>query len=93
VTEVLFYHLQGKKLEGVLSDLLERSLERNAADLYNTALLAAAYAQAGRQDEAKRQAQTVRKIDPRFDSADFGSLFHNARLREKLGAALKKAGL
>jgi len=72
---------------------LERSLERNAADLYNTALLAAAYAQAGRQDEAKRQAQTVRKIDPRFDSADFGSLFHNARLREKLGAALKKAGL
>ena len=28
MTEVLFYHLQGKKLEGVLSDLLERSLER-----------------------------------------------------------------
>lgn len=28
MTEVLFYHLQGKKLEGVLADLLERSLER-----------------------------------------------------------------
>jgi DNA polymerase-3 subunit chi len=28
VTDVLFYHLQGKKLEGVLLDLLERSLER-----------------------------------------------------------------
>ena len=28
MTEVLFYHLQGQKLEGVLTDLLERSLER-----------------------------------------------------------------
>ena len=85
------YLLADRNAEAIRT--LERSLERNAADLYNTALLAAAYAQAGRQDEAKRQAQTVRKIDPRFDSADFGSLFHNARLREKLGAALKKAGL
>jgi DNA polymerase-3 subunit chi len=28
MTEVLFYHLRGKPLEGALSDLLERSLER-----------------------------------------------------------------
>src|ERR1039458_9922150 len=28
MTEILFYHLQGKKLEGVLPGLLERSLER-----------------------------------------------------------------
>ncbi|MGN6571162.1 MAG: DNA polymerase III subunit chi [Pseudolabrys sp.] len=28
MTEVLFYHLQGQKLEGVLSTLLERSVER-----------------------------------------------------------------
>ena len=28
MTEVLFYHLQGQKLEGVLPNLLERSLER-----------------------------------------------------------------
>jgi DNA polymerase-3 subunit chi len=28
VTEVLFYHLQGQKLEGVLPTLLEKSLER-----------------------------------------------------------------
>jgi DNA polymerase-3 subunit chi len=28
VTEVLFYHLQGQKLEGVLTPLLEKSLER-----------------------------------------------------------------
>ena len=28
MTEVLFYHLQGQKLEGVLTTLLERSVER-----------------------------------------------------------------
>src|SRR5450755_3230371 len=28
MTEMLFYHLQGQKLEGVLPGLLERSLER-----------------------------------------------------------------
>jgi DNA polymerase III subunit chi len=28
MTEILFYHLQGQKLEGVLTNLLERSLER-----------------------------------------------------------------
>jgi DNA polymerase-3 subunit chi len=28
MTEVRFYHLQGQKLEGVLTNLLERSLER-----------------------------------------------------------------
>jgi DNA polymerase IIIc chi subunit len=26
MTEILFYHLQGQKLEGVLSPLLEKSL-------------------------------------------------------------------
>jgi class 3 adenylate cyclase/TolB-like protein/Tfp pilus assembly protein PilF len=72
---------------------LERSLERNKADVYTNAVLAAAYAQSGRQDDAKRQAQTVRTIDPRFDSTDFGSLFRKAELRKKLGAALNQAGL
>jgi DNA polymerase-3 subunit chi len=28
VTEILFYHLQGQKLEGVLTPLLEKSVER-----------------------------------------------------------------
>jgi TolB-like protein/Flp pilus assembly protein TadD len=72
---------------------LERSLDRSRTDVYTNALLAAAYAQAGRQDDAERQARTVRTIDPRFDSADFGSLFHDAHLRQKLSAALNKAGL
>jgi adenylate cyclase len=72
---------------------LERALERNKNDLYANVVLAAAYAAAGRQTDAVRQAQTVRSIDPRFDSADFGSLLRKQNLRTKLAAALSKAGL
>jgi len=72
---------------------LERSLELGKTDPYSNAILAAAYAVAGRQADAVRQAATVRAIDPRFESADFGTLFRKAELREKLVAALKKAGL
>jgi Flp pilus assembly protein TadD len=72
---------------------LERSLERNKTDPYTNAVLAAAYAQAGRQADAARQTQTVRAIDPRFDTADFGTLLRKPELRTKLAAALEKAGL
>ena len=72
---------------------LERSLERNKTDVYLNAILAAAYAEAGRQADAVRQAETVRGINPRFDSADFGSLLRKPELRTKLAGALNKAGL
>ena len=72
---------------------LERSLDRNKTDVYTNAILAAAYAQAGRQSDAARQAETVKKIDPRFDSADFGSLMRKPELRAKLADAMKRAGL
>jgi adenylate cyclase len=72
---------------------LERSLDRNKTDPFTNAILAAAYAEAGRQADAARQAQAVRAIDPRFDSADFGSLLRKPELRTKLAAALNKAGL
>jgi len=72
---------------------LERSLERNKADAYSNAILAAAYAEAGRKADALRQAAAVRELHPRFDSADFGSLLRKPELRTKLAAALSKAGL
>jgi adenylate cyclase len=72
---------------------LERSLEGTKADVYSNAILAAAYAEAGRQADALRQAASVRELDPRFDSADFGSLLRKPELRTKLAAALNKAGL
>jgi adenylate cyclase len=72
---------------------LERSLERTRTDVYTNAILAAAYAANGRQADAERQARTVRDIDPRFDSTDFGSLLRKPELQTKLVAAMKKAGL
>ena len=72
---------------------LERSLDRNKTDVYTNAILAAAYAQAGRQADAARQVETVKRIDPRFDSADFGSLLRKPELRAKLTGVMKNAGL
>ena len=72
---------------------LERSLERNKTHLYTNAILAAAYAQAGRQADAARQAETVRGLSPRFNSTEFGSLLRTPELRVKLTGALEKAGL
>jgi len=72
---------------------LERSLERNRTHLYTNALLAAAYAQAGRQADAARQAETVRGLSPRFSNTEFGSLLRRPELRAKLTGALEKAGL
>lgn len=72
---------------------LEGSVERNKTDPYTNAILAAAYAQAGRQSDAARQAETVRRLDARFDSAEFGTLLRKPELQGKLVAALKKAGL
>ena len=72
---------------------LENSVERNKTDPYTNAILAAAYAQAGRQTDAARQVETVRRLDARFDTAEFGTLLRKPELREKLVAALKKAGL
>jgi adenylate cyclase len=72
---------------------LERSLDRNKTDPFTNAILAAAYAQAGRQTDAARQTATLKRIDPRFDSADFGSLLRKPELRAKLAAAMQKAGL
>ena len=72
---------------------LERAVARNKTHTYTNAILAAAYAQAGRQADAVRQAETVRGLNPRFDSADFGSLLRKPELQTKLAGALAKAGL
>lgn len=73
--------------------ILERSLDTNKTDIYTRAILAAAYAEAGRKDDAARESAEVRRIDPRFDTADFGSLLKKPDLRAKLTSALAKAGL
>jgi adenylate cyclase len=72
--------------------VLEPSLDRNRADAEMNIMLAAAYAEAGRQQEAARQADLVRQRFPgSWDG--FGALLRDAGQREKLTQELKKAGL
>ncbi len=85
------YLLAGRTEDSIRT--LERSLIRNKGNQFTNVLLAAAYAEAGRMDDARRQAATVRQLFAFFDSGDFGSLFRNPRDRDMVVAALQKAGL
>jgi adenylate cyclase len=73
--------------------LLEQAIDRNRTNAYTYVMLAAAYVEQGRQQDAKRMADTVRQRSPGFSGAEFGSLLRNASQREKLGMLLEKAGL
>ena len=73
--------------------LFELAVERSRDFRPAVAMLAAAYAQAGRKDDAERQAAVVRQRFPDFSRDEFGSLMRNRELREKIASAFKKAGL
>jgi class 3 adenylate cyclase/TolB-like protein/Flp pilus assembly protein TadD len=73
--------------------VLEHALDRNPDSLYLRVMLAVAYAQTGRQQQAERTAADIRQRFPTFSSDEFGSLLRDEKLREKLAAAVKKAGL
>jgi len=87
----LAYLLAGRNADAIRT--LERSLERNKAHAYTNVILAAAYAEAGRQADAARQAETVRGLFQHFNKIEFGSLLGRPELRAKLTGALEKAGL
>jgi adenylate cyclase len=73
--------------------VLGRAVERNPAPLVMNVMLAAAYAAAGLQHEAERQAERVHESFPTFSRDRFGSGFRDPTLRAKLDRALEKAGL
>ena len=83
--------LSGRSEDSVRT--LERSVERYPSIPFNNAVLAAAYAAAGRKADAERQAAIVRRQFPFFSSDNFGSQFRKPQDREKLAASLKEAGL
>jgi predicted Zn-dependent protease len=85
------YLLAGRNDEAIRT--LERSLIRKKMDIFSNAMLAAAYAEAGRQEDATRQAETVRRLFPFFVSAELGSRFRIMAHREKIVSDLQKAGL
>lgn len=83
--------LSGRTADSVRT--LEQSVERYPSFLYNRAMLAAAYAVAGRKEDAARQAEMVHRQFPYFASSNLGSQFRNPQDREKFAAVLKEAGL
>jgi TolB-like protein/DNA-binding winged helix-turn-helix (wHTH) protein/cytochrome c-type biogenesis protein CcmH/NrfG len=87
----LAYYLKGR---------YEASIEQAQANLRNTeganfsrVVLAAAYAQLNRSEEAGRTVTTIRRMDPTFDPHSFGSKFLNPADLERLRDGLRKAGL
>jgi class 3 adenylate cyclase/TolB-like protein/Flp pilus assembly protein TadD len=72
--------------------LLEPSVSRNRTNPEISIMLAAAYAEAGREADAARQADIIRQRFP-GKRDQFGALLRDPSQREKLAQALKKAGL
>jgi adenylate cyclase len=72
---------------------LERSLARNPNIAFNHIVLAAAYAQAGRSEDATRAAASVRRLHPFFEADSFGDRFHNPADQAHVIDGLRKAGL
>jgi tetratricopeptide (TPR) repeat protein len=87
----LAYMVAGRNADAIRT--LEQAITRYSNILAVNVTLAAAYAEAGRQDDAAKQAEVVRRQFPFFDSAQFGSQFRTPEHRQKIAGALEKAGL
>ncbi len=85
------YFIAGRTAEA--TRVLERVTTRNEGNPFVYAMLAAVYAEGARDAESRAAAAEVRRLNPFFDSEIFGSLFNRPEHRERIAAALKKAGL
>jgi hypothetical protein len=73
--------------------VLERGATRDPNNVFIAAALVAAYGQLGQTDEARRNAQKVRRLLPIFEPATFGSRFPDPAHQEYLADGLRKGGL
>ena len=85
------YFLAGRTADSIR--LMTQTVAREPGIVSPYVTLAAAYSEAGKPEDAARTAAAVRKLDPFFDSASFGSLFRNPEHQAKIASALRKAGL
>jgi tetratricopeptide (TPR) repeat protein len=85
------YFLIGRSTDAART--FERISARKEGNPFVYAMLAAIYAELGRNDDSRLAAAEVRKLNPFFDAGRFGSLFRNAEHRARLANALKKTGL
>jgi adenylate cyclase len=87
----LAYYLKGRYDAAI--EEAQLNVRRTASANFSWVVLAAAYAQQDRADDAARAATTIRRLDPTFDPRDFGSKFLKPADLERLRDGLRKAGL
>lgn len=71
----------------------ELNLRENSGASFSRIVLAAAYAQQDRIEDAARVVTEIRRTDPTFDAQEFGTKFLNASDLDRLRDGLRKAGL
>lgn len=71
----------------------ELNLSKSEGANFNRVVLAAAYAQSDRAEDAARAVIAIRRLDPTFDPQTFGSKFLGPADLEHLRDGLRKAGL
>jgi TolB-like protein/DNA-binding winged helix-turn-helix (wHTH) protein/cytochrome c-type biogenesis protein CcmH/NrfG len=85
------YFLGGRGADAIR--IFERIVTRKEGNPFIYAMLAAVYAEGGRDGDSRSAAAEVRKLNPFFDVARFGSLFKKSEHRDRLANALKNTGL
>ena len=71
----------------------ELNLRRTSGANFSRIVLAAAYAQLGRFQDAERVVTVVHRLDPTFDAQEFGTKFLSAGDLDHLRDGMRKAGL
>jgi TolB-like protein/DNA-binding winged helix-turn-helix (wHTH) protein/cytochrome c-type biogenesis protein CcmH/NrfG len=87
----LAYYLKGRYDEAV--EQAQRNLRKTEDTNFSYVVLAAAYAQQSRFEDAARAAAATRRLYPAFDPQEFGTKFLNPADRDLLRDGLRKARL
>jgi adenylate cyclase len=87
----LGYYLKGEYDMAI--NVVERGVAQYPDFVGNYIALAAAYARAGRSEEAARAAAKVLRLDPFFEVDSYGTVFRNTADRDAIREGLRKAGL
>jgi adenylate cyclase len=87
----LAYYLKGRYDAAI--EQAELNLRKTSGANFSRIVLAAAYAQLGRFEDAADVVTTIHRIDPTFDAQEFGTKFLSAADLGHLRDGLRKAGL
>jgi class 3 adenylate cyclase/TolB-like protein len=85
------YYFQGRYDDAIV--VLEGTIGRHPQHVPLHIALTAAYAEAGRIDDATRAAAELRRLHPFFEVDLYGDMFHDLTERDRIRSSLRKAGL